>query len=138
MALIDHVWNDNGFADQFDDATDTLGAQAINGSSGTGVFYVGTSDTAKKLQAASNPGIDSIVVSIVDASPGGGVEESHIKLAASEPALSSATGGASLALGTELTGGTAYEVWYQWDNSVGAGTYTEITLEIVPRVEAAI
>lgn len=138
MALIDHVWNDNGFADQFDDATDTLGAQATNGGSGTGVFYVGTSDVAKKLQAASNPGIDSIVVSIVDASPGGGVETTHVKLAVSEAALSSATGGASLALGTDLTGGTAYPVWYQWDNSVGAGTYTEISLEIVPRVEAAI
>ena len=138
MALIDHVYNDINLTDQFDDATDTLAAQAINGGSGTGVIYVGTPDTAKKLQAASDPGIDSVTVSIVDATPGGGVEATHIKLAVSEAALSSATGGASLPLGANLTGGTAYPVWYQWDNSVGAGTYTEISLSIVPRIEVAV
>ena len=51
MALIDHVYNDAGLTDQFDDASDTLGAQAVNGSSGDGVFYVGDPDDTIKIQA---------------------------------------------------------------------------------------
>ncbi|MCB1726534.1 MAG: hypothetical protein KDI22_03810 [Gammaproteobacteria bacterium] len=140
MSLIDHVYNDAGLTDQFDDATDTLGAQAINGQSGVGVFYVGTPNAANQIEAASDPGVDPITVSIVDAAPASGVEASHIRLAVSQGALSGATPGASLSLGETILGGAgnAVAVWYQWDNSVGSGEYTEMSLSIVSRIETAI
>lgn len=140
MAAVPNVFKDAGLTEPFDDATDTLGAVAVNGSSDTGVFYVGNADSAVMLQASSDPGVDSIVVSIVDASPGGGVEAAHIKLAISSGGLSSATAGASLNIGETILGGVgnAVSVHYQWDNSVGSGTYTEISLGIVALAEVAV
>jgi len=137
MALIQHVYHDAAMSTQFDDSTDTLGAMAVNGTSGKGVFYVGTPESGNKLQDATNPGVDPIELSIVDASAGSGVEASHIKLALSEAGLSSATGGAALSLGTSIAGGTGLAVHYQWDNSVGDSTYTEISLLLSSRIEVA-
>jgi hypothetical protein len=138
MALIDHVYNDIGLADQFDDATDTLNAAAINGSTGRGHFYVGTPTSGNKIQAASDPGTDPIQVTIVDAAAGTGVDELDIKLATSEGALGSAVAGDPLNLPATINYGTPVAVWFEWDNSVGSGTYTEISLEIVARIETLI
>ena len=140
MALIEHVYLDPGLSNQFDDATDTLGAGALPGGTGDGVFYVGTPNAANQIQAASEPGIDPIVVSITDATPGADVEVADIKLAESEGALGSAVAGASLSLGATIAGGqpTAKAVWYRWTNNEAGGVYTDINLEIVPRVESAI
>jgi len=141
MALIDYVYNDVGLTDQFDDSTDTLIAQAVNGSSGTGVFYIGTPTSGNKLQLAESegtPGVDSIEVSIVDASAGSGVEATHIKIATSKAGLSSATGGAAVGVAVEIPYGSPQPVWYQWDNSVGSGDYTEISLQIDPMQEVSI
>lgn len=138
MAAIDHVYKDAGLTEQFDSATDTLGAQALNGSSGDGVFYVGTPTTGNVIQAASDPGVDPIEVTPADAAGGSGVEASHIKLALSSAGLASAVGGAALSLGPTINGGAAnaVAVHYRWTNSVGTGTYTEISLEITARVES--
>ena len=140
MALIEHVYLDPGLSNQFDDATDTLGAGALPGGTGDGVFYVGTPNAANQVQAASEPGVDPIVVSIVDATPGADVEVADIKLAASQVDLGSAVPGASLSLGPTIAGGqvTAKPVWYRWTNNEAGGVYTDISLEIVPRVESAI
>ena len=140
MALVPHVYLDVGLTDQFDDATDSLGASAINGGQGDGVFYFGDPDAAIKIQADSAPGIDPIAVSITDSAPGSGVEATHIKLATSQAGLGSATGGAPLNLPATVNGGVgnAVAVWYRWENSAGGGTYTEISIDIVARVESAI
>ncbi len=140
MALIDHVYLDAGLTDQFDDATDTLGASALQGADGDGVFYVGTTVATNKIEAASNPGVDQIAVSIADSAPGGGVEVTDIKLATSQANLGSAVGGAPLNIGTTIAGGvpSAVPVWYRWNNTQGSAVYTEISIEIVPRVESAV
>ena len=140
MALIDHMYLDAGLTDQFDDSSDTLGAQAVNGSSGDGVFYIGDPDDTIKIQAQSDPGVDPITVSIADSAAGSGVETTHIKLALSSAGLDSATGGASLSAGTTINGGSANAVpiHYRWTNSTGAGVSTEISLSVVARVESAI
>ena len=141
MALIDYVYKDVALTDQFDDETDTLIAQAVNGGSGKGVFYVGTTTSGNKLQLASSegtPGVDSIEVGIVDASIGSGVEAEHIKLATTEAGLSSATGGDAIGIAVEIPNGSPQPVWYQWDNSVGSADYTEISLSLDPMQEVAI
>jgi len=140
MSLIQNIYLDPGLLTQFDDATDTLNAGAIQGGDGDGVFYVGTPNAANQLQEALDPGINPIVVSIVDATPGADVEVADIKLAASQVDLASAVAGASLSLGVTIPGGQAgaKAVWYRWANSEGSGVYTDITLEIVDRIESAI
>ena len=140
MALIDHIYLDAALTDPFDDASDTLGAQAVNGASGDGVFYLGDPDDTIKLQAASDPGVDPITVSVADSAPGSGVEDTHIKLALTSAGLDGATGGAALNAGSTINGGVANAVpiHYRWSNSTGAGVSTEISLSIVARVESAI
>lgn len=139
MALIDHIYLDAALNDQFDDATDTLGAAAVNGQSGDGYFFVGDPDPAIAIKAASNPGTDNITLEILDSASGSGVEKTHIKLAISQAALDSATGGADLSIGQSIPGGdsNAVQVWYRWDNSTGSDS-AEISLSIVARVEEPV
>ena len=138
MAVIANVFKDPGLTLPFDDATDTLGASAINGSSGDNVFYVGSPTVGIVVQAASTPGIDPIVVSITDATPGVEVDAVDIKLAISSANLDSAIGGASLNLPATINGGAggAVAVHYRWTNDTGVLTYTDISLDIVDRVES--
>lgn len=140
MALITNIYLDPGLADQFDDSTDTLAAGALQGSTGDGVFYVGTPNAANKVEAESEPGIDPIVVSITDATPGADVEVADIKLAATQGGLGSAIAGDPLSLGATIPGGapSAAPVWYRWQNNETDGVYTDISLNIVARIESAI
>ena len=131
MTIIANVYKDAALTEAFDDATDFAFAQAVNGSSGDGSFWVGTPTATNKLEAASDPGVDPIEIAIADGSPGGGVEATHIKLALTEAGLDTATGGAALSLGAQILGGAgnAVRVWYRWTNSTGGGESTEITFE---------
>lgn len=137
MALIDYVYNDIGLTDQFDDATDTLGVQATNGSSNFGVFYIGTTTSGNRLQDAATPGTADITVTITDSDGGAGVAAADIKLSVTAD-FSGSTGGAPLAIGPTINFGTPAAVYYQWTNNSGGGDYTDISLEITPIVEAAI
>lgn len=144
MAIVQHVFTDAGLLTPFDPASLTIDAEAVNGADGDGFFFVGIADAdnspAMKIQAASDPGVDPITLSIVDASPGGGVEATHIKLSLTESGLSSAVAGDPLTLATTITGGSAnaVKVWFRWANSVGGTTYTEISLSMVARIEVAV
>ena len=140
MALIDHVYKASNRTLQFDDSTDTLLAQAVNGDDGDGVIYVTPSSATNKIQDSTDPGVNQIVVSIVDTLSGAGdVVAADLKLATSQGNLGSATGGASLNIGATILGSSpSVEVWYRWANSVGDGEYTNIELEISERIESAI
>jgi hypothetical protein len=140
MALIPHIYLDAGLTQQFDDATDTLPAAAVNGSFDQRNFYFGSPNEAIKIEAASNPGIDPLQIVIFDNAPGGGVEAADLKLAVSQAALSSAPAGGTLTVGQTINGGVtnAVPIWYQWDNSSGPGTSTEINFVVTERVEVAI
>lgn len=143
MAEIPHIFIDAALLTKFDDAVHTLDAEAVQGADGDGWFWVGIADAdnspARKLQAASDPGVDPLVVSIVDASPGGGVEAAHIKLALTQVDLGSAVAGDPVNLPATIQGGAvnAVKVWFRWANSVGGSTYTEISLSLVERIEVA-
>ncbi len=136
MAAIPYVYLDIGLTDQFDDAFDTLGVQATNGSSNFGVFYIGTPTTGNQLQDATSPGGADIIVSIADSTPGTDVVAGDIKLATTQSGLATATGGDSIAVGTTIFFGAPAAIYYQWDNSVGGGDYTDISLDITAMVEA--
>lgn len=137
--LVDYIYNDIDLTDQFDDATDVLGVQAVNGASDYGVFYIGTPTSGNQLQDQAAPGSGSITVSIVDASPGTGVEAAHIKLATSVPNLATAVAGDPLAVATTILYGAPAAVYYQWDNSVLTGTdeSSELSLQVSTIAESA-
>lgn len=69
------------------------------------VLYFGSPELGRVCQANSSPGVDPIVVSIADASPGSGVPPADVKLALSAAGLDSAVGGASLTLPATVASG---------------------------------
>ncbi|MBP9803899.1 MAG: hypothetical protein KBE22_03190 [Candidatus Accumulibacter sp.] len=71
------------------------------------VVYFGSSAASKTARASSNPGVDQITVSIVDAASGTGSPATDVKIAATSGGLASATAGASLNIGTQVTSGSA-------------------------------
>lgn len=95
------------------------------------VIYLGSTDGTKTLQAVSNPGVDPITVSVSDSAPGAGQETTAVKLATTQAGLDTATPGASLSLGTSISGGTAnaQPIWMRVEpTDLTVGTSTELTL----------
>lgn len=72
--------------------------------------YFGSTEAGKTLYADSNPGVDAIQVSLVDAFPGADMETAHVRMALSEAGLASATPGDPVSLGTSLSSGVANAV----------------------------
>lgn len=71
------------------------------------VVYFGSATASRKAMAASNPGVDPVVISIADAAGGSGSPASDVKIALSSGGLAAATGGASLNLPAEIDSGSA-------------------------------
>lgn len=136
MAVIPYVFKDAGLTMPFDDASDTLGAQAVNGSSDSSVFYIGTTTAGNKLQDSASPGTADITISISDSDGAANVEVADIKLSATSDFSGSPAGGA-LQIATEIFYGAPAAVYYQWTNNSGAGTYTDISLDVSAMIEVA-
>jgi hypothetical protein len=127
-------------------ASATLDSEAtslsIAGSPTTQDFtrYFGSTDSALKVEANSDPGNDQITVSIVDADPGNGHEASEIKLALTEAGLDTAVGGASLDLGTSITGGTSNKktIWIRATNTEGSVYDLNLKLQINELLESSV
>jgi hypothetical protein len=73
------------------------------------IVYFGSTVSGKKLQAASNPGTDPVVVSVVDANAGTGAPASEFRLSLS-PITGAETPGAPLILSATLLSGVANAV----------------------------
>lgn len=140
MAAIPHVYTDPALTVNFDPATMQIELSAIDGSSGDAVIYFGTPTAANKIEATSDPGVDPLQLTVVDANAGTGVAVGAIKLAVTSAGLDSATGGAALSLGATVLGGAAnaVPVHIRWANTVGEGEFTDISLEITAREEVAV
>lgn len=69
------------------------------------MVYFGSPLSGHFCQANSNPGVDPVAVSIVDATPGVGTPVTDVKLALSSGGLTGATGGAALSLPARIDGG---------------------------------
>lgn len=112
---------------QFDQ--DTLGAIAPHKRR----FYLGNPTAGYRFRANSDPGVDPITLSIVDAVPASSQPASAIKLALTEGGLATATGGAALGLGATILSGAAnaVQVWVQFDDATGTvATDTDISLAL--------
>jgi hypothetical protein len=108
--------------------------QKSDGSTGPvdNLLFLGSTETSRKFQADSNPGIDDIILDIDDLAPGSGHEDTEVKLAITLLGLDSAVAGASLNLGTELLSevANAQEVYIRVDDATGViGTTIELFLE---------
>jgi len=104
-------------------------------------IYLGSTLTGNKAQANSDPGVDAIVVSIVDADAGTGAPASEFKLALSSGGLASATAGAALTLSTSITSGVANAVpiYTRRDSALAvAGAYTDISLATQTLIETPV
>lgn len=85
-------------------------AQVVGGAPVDRLVYFGSPAAGKRLQAASNPGADALSLAITDSAPGSGLATTVVKLATSAAGLTSATGGAALALGSTILSGAANAV----------------------------
>lgn len=103
------------------------------------VVYLGSIASGKTAEAASDPGVDPILVSIIDAAPGSGSQANDVKLALTSGGLATATAGASLNVGPQILSGSAHAVEIHirvLDSTGGVGTNTDLSLETNYLVEA--
>lgn len=124
-------------------------SQNVDGSSAPvqSVLYLGSLGSAggntadRKLQAASSPGVAQITVSIVDASPSSGNPATDVKLAATVGGLATATAGAALNLGTQVTSSisNAKPIWIEVkDSTATIGQSTELSISINTVIESPV
>lgn len=93
------------------------------------VYYGGAA--GHQVKAKSDPGVDQITVSVVDASSGSGSPAADVKLALTSGGLAGATGGAALNLGTVINGGVANAVPVHirvTDSTATPGLNTDLSL----------
>jgi hypothetical protein len=102
-------------------------------------LFIGSTTVGRTLQASSDPGVDQIVLSVVDASPGSGHESAEIKLALTQGGLAGAVAGAALSVGTQILSEAPNVVSFfiQVDDATGVvGTATELSVSSNPLVES--
>lgn len=106
------------------------------------LVWFGSAAAGQQLQDDAAPGVDNVLVSVVDSAGGSGLAASSVKLAAANGDLTAATGGAALSLGhTVLSGGAnAKPVHIRFDTSAGVtGTdYTDLSLAVAGVIESAV
>lgn len=116
-------------------ATKLKAMQAADGSSAPVdlTFWLGSTETDRSYYAASDPGVDDIVVSITG---GAGLPASALRLALAAEDLATATPGAALTLGTEIASGAgAVAVHVRVDTAaLTAGIYTNLALAVTPLI----
>jgi hypothetical protein len=95
-------------------------------------IYFGSPLSGNQAEATSDPGVDAVVVSVVDANSGTGAPATEFKLALSSGGLATATAGAALTLSATILSGAAncVPIYTRRDSALAvAGSYTDITLE---------
>lgn len=108
-------------------------AQSVDGSTGsqTATLYFGSTASGKTVRAASNPGVDSIVLSIADSSSSGS-PATDVTLAL-EPTFAGRSAGAALNLGLQVNSGVAnaVPVYVRVHDSTGViGVNTDLSLSM--------
>lgn len=94
--------------------------------------WLGHDNAAEKIQAESNPGVDQIVLSVIDANAGAGNPTTAVKLATTKAGLDSAVAGDPLNAGVEIAGGAAgaFEYWMRVEDLTDTvGQYTDLSVE---------
>lgn len=104
-------------------------------------IYFGSNASGTQAQAASDPGVDPIVISVVDTASGSGSPASEIKLALSSGGLAAAVAGASLSLADTVLSGVANAVpiYVRRTSTVATpGSYTDVQLQTVNLEETPV
>lgn len=107
----------------------------------TTILYLGSTDNTKKLQNATTPGVDPVEVSIADANPGSGPEDTWVTLALTLGELATNNPGDPLELSSTVYGGVsnAIPIYVKVVNSLsGASSSTDISLELSGVKEFAV
>lgn len=109
--------------------------QSVDGSTGAVVrtVYYGSTSVGRTLRAASDPGVDPIILSIVDSTPLAGSPVGDVTLALEETFYGRAPG-AALSLGTQILGGVANAVPIYirvLDTTETLGLNTDLSLAMV-------
>lgn len=127
-----NFYQDSGLTTIVDVGTEIAVTQKDDGSSPPvdRVVYLGSNDVAKKLVAASNPGVDPMVVyfghdtTLTDL----------LRLATTSGGLDTATPGAGLNIGTQVLSGVAnalpIHIRFDFDPPMAIGEYSDLTLTI--------
>lgn len=103
------------------------------------LVYFGSTTASRTLKAVSNPGVDPINISVIDAATGSGEPATAVKMAATQAGLAAAVAGAVFSVGTQVLSGSANAkpVWIQViDATAAVGTYTDLSLQTVACVES--
>lgn len=96
-------------------------------------FYLGSAVAGKTFRAASNPGVDPIAVSVADSNGVTGATAARVRLALTQAGLASATPGAPLVVGTQITSASPVSIWARLDGgALAAGMYTDLALVTSP------
>lgn len=115
--------------------------QVAGGSPVDRLIYFGNPTAGRRLQAVSDPGVDPVVLEVVDGDEGGGLPASAVRLALSSGALDTAEPGDPITLGTTLLSGAenAVAVYVRTDAGEAAlGTYDDLSLAVFDVVETEV
>ena len=143
MATSFKLFHDAALTQEISSANPLTATQETGGALGPvdKTIYFGSAATGNKAQAVSSPGVDPIVVSIVDADAMTGAPASEFKLALSAGGLASAVAGASLSLSHTINSGVANAVpiYTRRTSALAvAGAYTDVSLESVSVIETPV
>ncbi|SFM71210.1 hypothetical protein [Marinobacter pelagius] len=138
MAISLKVYNDAALSSLL---TKLSALQRSDGATGPvdSVIYLGSTESGKKFEAASNPGADDIVLSVADSDTGSGQSASAVKLSATASGLDSAVAGDPLTIGPEILSGAAnsVEVHIRIEaTDLSEGTYTDLSVRTNGLVES--
>jgi hypothetical protein len=105
------------------------------------LVYLGSTTSAKKILAASDPGVDPIPIYVADGDGSGtGQAATGVKLALTQGDLDTAVAGAAIDGPAQILSGVAQAlpVWIRREpNNLTEGTYSDLTTEFGPVVERA-
>jgi len=107
----------------------------------TKVIYLGSTLPSRQFEAASNPGVDPILVTVTDSEPGTGQETTNVRLALDPNNLASITPGDNLSLPVTILSGSinAVPVYVQVEDTNGmVATDTSLSLTTNSLIETEV
>lgn len=143
MATSFKLFHDAALTQEISSANPLTATQETGGALGPvdKTIYFGSTATDTKVQAVSSPGVDPIIIDIVDADAGTGAPDTEFKLALSAGGLDTATAGASLSLSHTINSGVASAVPIYTRRTSAltvAGAYTDVSLASVSVIETPV
>lgn len=107
----------------------------------TFLYYLGSTDSTKKLHNATTPGVGDVVIGIADLNPGSGPEDTWVILGKTLAELDVNTPGDDLSLGTVVYGGSANSVpiYVKIANTLsGATSSNDLSIQLIGSKEFAV